>query len=252
MATLFISDVHLSSERPAKLDLFRRLIEGPAREAEALYILGDLFEVWLGDDDTTPPYPEVLTLLGGLSESGVPLYVMHGNRDVLLGEGFAEQTGCVLIPDPTEIDLYGESTLLMHGDTLCTRDLEYQAFRRIAHDPQWQRQFLDRPLGERAAIGQQLRMDSKKATGQKDSAIMDVTPEAVEEEMARYNVLRLIHGHTHRPAVHEINVAGRPARRTVLGDWYVRDSVLVCEPDDRQRLLRVEEYLEESGSGVRE
>lgn len=245
-STLFISDLHLDSRRPDKLELFQRLLAGPARRADALYVLGDLFEAWLGDDDLRPPHAAALSALRGLSEAGVALYVLHGNRDFLMGSGFAEQTGAVLLPDPGLIDLYGEQVLIMHGDLLCTLDVDYQAFRQQVHNPLWQRQFLAMPLAQRAAIAMQLREGSQQATAHKAESIMDVEPGEVLRVMKDHGVRTLIHGHTHRPAIHALEIDDAPATRIVLGDWYQRDSVLVYTPEER-RLLGVEEYLAEAG-----
>lgn len=227
MATLFISDLHLDALRPEPLTRFRALLAGPARQAEALYILGDLFEAWIGDDDDRPPHPGVIASLADLAATGTPVYVMRGNRDFLMGARFEVETGCRLLPDPTVVDLYGEPMLLMHGDTLCTEDLEYQAFRRQVRDPRWQSGFLARPLAERAALAQKAREGSRMATQGKAEAIMDVTPEAVVETMQTHGVRQLIHGHTHRPAIHRLVLQSGEACRIVLGDWYQTDSVLV-------------------------
>ena len=220
MPILFISDLHLSHERPEKLALFFELLRGPARRAQALYILGDLVEVWIGDDDTTPPHPEILAALADFSRTGRPLYVMHGNRDFLLGSRFETLTGAQLIADPSVIDLYEVKTLLMHGDLLCTKDTAYQRFRRHVRAPDWQRRALALPLAERAALAGLLRADSQSAMQQKAMAIMDVDPEAVEQTMIAHGVAQLIHGHTHRPAIHRFTLNGQAARRIVLGDWY--------------------------------
>jgi UDP-2,3-diacylglucosamine hydrolase len=250
MSTLFISDIHLSDQRPDKLRLFERLLLGPARSAEALYILGDLFELWLGDDDRTPPHPQVLAWIREVRSNGVPVYFMRGNRDVLAGSSFAKMTGSTLLNDPTLIDLYGEQTLLMHGDTLCTRDIGYQRFRRLAHHPWVQRVFLSLPFWLRARIGKGLRTNSIATTPLKPPEIVDVDEVAVDQAFNAYGVRRLIHGHTHRPGVHEHRSDAGPARRTVLPDWYAGDGVLVCDPDGLQRMLRVAEYLEESAGGT--
>jgi UDP-2,3-diacylglucosamine hydrolase len=235
MATLFISDLHLDALRPEPLRHFQVLLAGPARRAEALYILGDLFEAWIGDDDDRPPHPEVLSALADLSATGTPVYVMRGNRDFLMGPGFEAQTGCRLLPDPTVVALYGEATLLMHGDTLCTEDLEYQAFRRQVRDPRWQSGFLARPLAERAALAEKAREGSRMATQGKAEAIMDVSPKTVVETMQAHGVRQLIHGHTHRPAIHRLMLCSGEARRIVLGDWYESDCVLVL--DERGPML---------------
>ena len=227
MATLFISDLHLSPERPEKLALFYQLLSGPARDAEALYILGDLFEAWIGDDDTTSPHHEVVEALAHYAATGKPLYLMHGNRDFLMGREFEARSGGTLLPDPFIVDLYGEKTLLMHGDTLCTQDVDYQAFRKQVRDPRWIQGFLQKPLAERAAIASNLREGSRAATRQKEAVIMDVDPATVSQTMSDYGVRQLIHGHTHRPAIHLLEIQSQSARRIVIGDWYERDLVLV-------------------------
>jgi UDP-2,3-diacylglucosamine hydrolase len=177
----------------------------------------------------------------GLSQcaaSGTPVFVMHGNRDFLLGEQFAEQCSCTLLQDPALVDLYGTPTLLMHGDLLCTDDTEYQAFRQTARDPQWQAGFLKNPLEERRRIAIEMRVTSQEKTSNKAESIMDVSQAAVIRTMAENRVPRLIHGHTHRPGVHELLIAGEPAQRIVLGDWYEQGSVLECSPGgcDLQRI----------------
>ncbi|MGH8580771.1 MAG: UDP-2,3-diacylglucosamine diphosphatase [Gammaproteobacteria bacterium] len=242
MTTLFISDLHLSEERPDKLALFLEFLLGPARGSEALYILGDLFEVWLGDDDDTPPIPSILKRLADLQEAKVPLYIMRGNRDFLMGDAFEAKTGCTLLPDARVIDLYGSKTLLLHGDTLCTKDVEYQAFRQMVHNPEWQAQALAAPLAARRAMAKQLRKESVVAMQGKTPLIMDVDQEAVQSTMRQYGAFRLIHGHTHRPAVHRFMLGGQPAERIVLGDWYEEDSVLVCD-EHGSRAMRVAQCI---------
>ncbi len=237
--TLFISDLHLDPQRPYMLALFRRFLAGIDAEAcDGLYILGDLFEAWIGDDEDDPVLLRVLEDLAALSARGVPLSLMHGNRDFLIGERFAERTGARLLADPSVIDLYGRPTLLMHGDTLCTDDVDYQAFRAQVRNPDWQAAFLARPLAERRAIAAGLRETSKTETAGKAAEIMDVNAEAVVRALAEQGVDRLIHGHTHRPALHRLEVAGRAAQRIVLGDWYQTGSALLCTADDC-RLLEV-------------
>ena len=228
-ATLFISDLHLSDERPAITALFLEFLKERAVGAAALYILGDLFEVWLGDDAVLPGYVPVLRGLKALAAGGVPLYVMHGNRDFLLGEQFARECGCQLLPDPTVIDLYGEPTLLMHGDTLCTDDIEYQQLRVHLRRTETQREFLALGLEQRLAVARQYRAESRARSRSKSEAIMDVNQAAVEAILRHHGVRRLIHGHTHRPAVHRLTVDGNEARRLVLGDWYEQGSVLACD-----------------------
>jgi UDP-2,3-diacylglucosamine hydrolase len=230
MSTLFISDLHLSAERPAITALFLDFLRTRARQAEALYILGDLFEYWIGDD--VAQHPDYRPLIAGLREltnAGVPVFVMHGNRDFLLGAEFEKETGCRLIPDPTVISLYGESTLLMHGDTLCTDDVAYLKFRSMVRNPDWVKMFLDKPIPERIAIVRDYREISKAATATKKPEIMDVNPDAVEVALRTHGVRHMIHGHTHRPAQHTLQVGSDTVRRTVLGDWYDQGSVLVCD-----------------------
>lgn len=237
--TLFISDLHLDPQRPHMLALFRRFLAGiDTGTCDGLYILGDLFEAWIGDDEDDPALLAVLDHLAALGTRGVPVAVMHGNRDFLLGERFAERTGARLLPDPSVIELYGRPTLLMHGDTLCTDDVAYQAFRAQVRNPDWQAAFLARPLAERRAIAASLRETSKTETAGKAAEIMDVNADAVIQALAEQGVDRLIHGHTHRPALHSLEVAGRPAQRIVLGDWYDTGSALLCTANDC-RLLGV-------------
>lgn len=229
MSTLFISDLHLDPDRPVITALFLDFLQHRAAGAEALYILGDLFEAWIGDDDDARLGRQVAAALKDLTSRGVPVYLIHGNRDFLLGERFAAAGGVNLLPEATVIDLYGTPTLIMHGDTLCTDDLTYQGFRAQVRSPQWQAQLLARPLAERRQIARQLREGSQQATRQKASEITDVNPDEVIRIMRKYEVSRLIHGHTHRPAIHELLIDGKPAQRIVLGDWYEQGSVLSCD-----------------------
>ncbi len=230
MATLFISDLHLSQERPTITPLLLRFLQGPARQAEALYILGDLFEAWLGDDMVLPDYQAAITGLKALSEV-VPLYIMYGNRDFLMREGFEAMTGGKLLDEETVIDLYGCPTLLMHGDTLCTDDIAYQEFRTMVRNPQWQAELLNKTPAERLELAQKLRQISKTEMQGKEAGIMDVNQAAVEQAMQTHHVQQLIHGHTHRPAVHEFQLEDQAAKRIVLADWYQTGGVLVCEAD---------------------
>lgn len=226
MTTLFISDLHLSRERPEILNLFLEFLQQEAQQAEALYILGDLFEVWIGDDAATPDILPVIEALKKLTQSGVPLYIMVGNRDFLMGEEFAKFTGCTLIPDPYLIDLYGTTTLLMHGDTLCTDDGDYQKFRSLVRSSDWQSSFLGKSIQERISYAQQAREASKMLTQEKPEEIMDANEQAVTNALLKSKTNLLIHGHTHRPAVHSLEIDGEPAKRIVLGDWYAQESVL--------------------------
>jgi len=227
MSTLFISDLHLDAERPDITSLFGRFIDEEARSADALYILGDLFEAWVGDDDPSQTGAFVAQRLRGLRDAGVPVYFMRGNRDFLLGDAYARRAGVTILPDPSVVMLHGRPTLLLHGDTLCSDDVAYQQFRTQTRDPDWQRQFLAQPLEARLAFAQQARAASQtrqsglKAQGTMD-AITDVTPATVDGTFARFGVDAMIHGHTHRPAVHD-HAGGR---RIVLGDWYEQGSVL--------------------------
>jgi UDP-2,3-diacylglucosamine hydrolase len=229
MATLFISDLHLDPSRPAITKLFLELLRTEARRAEALYILGDFFEAWIGDDDPDPHHGLVMSGLQELTGRGLPVFFMHGNRDFLVGPAFAGRTGVKLLADPTVITLYGTPTLLMHGDTLCTDDLEYQKVRKMFRDPAWQKTFLAKSLDERRAFAARARTESKVQTATKAEYIMDVNQGAVEEAMRQHGVTRLIHGHTHRPAVHRFGAGGRDLTRIVLGDWYQHASSLRWE-----------------------
>lgn len=219
MLQLFISDLHLDDERPATTRAFLNFLQQEARDADQLYILGDFFESWIGDDDSSPLIDTVTAALRELSSAGTELFIMQGNRDFLLGEVFCQAVGAKLLPDPSVINLAGEPTLLMHGDSLCTADKEYIAFRQLARSEAWQREVLAKPLEERRALARQLRMASFEANSNKADDIMDVTPEEVCAQMAAAGCLRLIHGHTHRPARHQVTVNGKSGERWVLGDW---------------------------------
>ncbi|WP_018973796.1 UDP-2,3-diacylglucosamine diphosphatase [Rudaea cellulosilytica] len=226
MATLLISDLHLDPQRPRIMDLFADLLAGEARRADALYILGDLFDSWIGDDDDAALATQVAQATRALRDSGVPIWFMHGNRDFLLGADYAARAGMSLLADPSVVELGGERVLLMHGDTLCTDDTEYLKFRALVRDPRWQAQFLAKPLAERRAFAAQARGESQKHTSAARPEIMDVNQEAVVAAMRAHGVRRLIHGHTHRPATHRFQLDGHAAERVVLGDWYEQDSVL--------------------------
>lgn len=230
MATLFISDLHLCAQRPAVILLFLDFLRKRAARAEALYILGDLFEYWIGDDALhDAEFTAIVAALHTLTQGGTPAYILHGNRDFLIGRDFEKASGCRLLPDPTLIDLYGERVLLMHGDTLCTDDVAYLNFRHMVRDPQWIAGFLGKSVDERNAVVRNLRETSKAAMAEKKPEIMDVNADTVVSVMRQQGVRHLIHGHTHRPAQHDLRIDGQPARRTVLGDWYEQGSVLVCD-----------------------
>ncbi len=237
MSTLFVSDIHLSTTRPERVAAFLALLELASGHTGGLYILGDLFDQWLGDDDDSPPHPEVMAALALLAGNGVPVQVMHGNHDFLLGKDFLARSGCQLLPDPSVIDLYGQPVLLSHGDLYCVDDLDYQKLRALTRRPDFQRQFLTLPLNERRQQAEALRLRSRAAMVEKSDAIMDVNPAVVEQALRNSGARLLIHGHTHRPADHEHLVDGMPARRFVLGDWYHGESILRCtEAGDFQRL----------------
>lgn len=224
--TLFISDLHLDRGSPEIARQFLGFLDGEARTADALYILGDLFEVWLGDDDPDPANREIVTALRRLTDGGVRCFVMHGNRDFLIGERFCNETGAWLLDDGTVIDLHGERVLLLHGDVLCTDDVSYQRLRRIVRHPVTRWVFRHMTLGQRRALARKLREGSRMHVGETAPEIMDVNAAAVAETFRRTGVRTMIHGHTHRPAVHELNAGVDGARRIVLGDWYAQGSVL--------------------------
>lgn len=229
LTTLFVADLHIGGEQPLVTDRFIEFLQTQANHAEALYILGDLFEVWLGDDAVQPEQRKILDALKQLSQHGVAIFVMRGNRDVLLGQAFEKMSGCRLLDDPTVIDLYGQKTLLTHGDILCTDDGEYQQFRSMVHNPKWQQQFLSNSIEQRITIARQYRSESSARNQQKTAAIMDVNSNAVIDMMQKHGVNRLIHGHTHRPAVHDLAINSHPAQRIVVGDWLQQNSQLICD-----------------------
>lgn len=227
MTTLFISDLHLDESRPAVTRAFFQFLAEHAATADALYILGDFFEVWIGDDDDDPFNR---TIVDALAQLNTPLYVMCGNRDFLLGQRFAAETGATLLTDPTVIDLYGQPVLLMHGDSLCTRDTAYMAFRQQARSPAWQQAMLSKPLAERRAIALHLRQQSQNNNNLKAEDIMDVTAEEVILEMSAAGVTTLIHGHTHRPARHQVSLDQQDGERIVLGDWHANAWWIAASP----------------------
>jgi UDP-2,3-diacylglucosamine hydrolase len=228
--SLFISDLHLSAKHPHSIAAFQRFIATLAPQAEVLYILGDLFEYWAGDDDRHDPFhAQVVSALHDLSRRGIKIYLMHGNRDLLMGDALAKAAGATLLDDPTLLDLYGTPTLLSHGDTLCTDDVEYQKFRAQVHDAEFQKNFLAQPLAARKAYIEQLRQQSTSAKQSKDNTIMDVNIDAVAALLRKHNYPRLIHGHTHRPKRHEHVVDGHGCERWVLSDWDQQASALRCD-----------------------
>lgn len=222
---LFISDLHLDPSRPGIVRLFLEFLARARGEAQALYILGDLFEAWIGDDAVSGEEP-ALAGLRAFAASGRPLYVMRGNRDFLLGEDFERLTGARLLAEPKVIRIDGEPVLLLHGDSLCTDDHEYQRFRAMVRNPAWQRQFLALGIAERIQQARAARGESSQRNSALEDHLMDVNQATVVEAMAEHGVRTLVHGHTHRPGIHRLEVDGQPARRIVLGDWYDQGSVL--------------------------
>lgn len=237
MSTLFISDLHLDPERPATTRAFVDLLQGKARHCDALYILGDFFEAWVGDDDDAPLSREVIAALRALTDSGVPVFFMHGNRDFLVGEQFARDSGCSLLADPSVVSLYGKPVLLMHGDLLCTDDTDYQAFRAQCRSAAWQQQVLALPLQQRRELAAKLRQDSREASSNKAEDIMDVNAGAVMAALAEHGVDLLIHGHTHRPQIHTLTTPDGDKTRVVLGDWDSHSWVLDYRPNHQFRLI---------------
>lgn len=235
MSTFFISDIHLDESHPEIARLFFDFLL--SLQADALYILGDLFDVWMGDDTATPFHQSIISALKSVVQKGIPIYLMPGNRDFLLGSAFEKASGCQLLSDPTVINLYGQPTLLMHGDTLCTQDKRYLAFRRVVRNPYVQVVFLKLPLFIRQSIAQSLRQASQRHTAQTTAEIMDVTPALIPDIMRQYQVKQLIHGHTHRPAIHYISQPQGQIRRIVLGDWDCSGHMLEYVPSGEAKLI---------------
>jgi UDP-2,3-diacylglucosamine hydrolase len=226
MTTLFVSDLHLDAACPEAITQFEGLLAGEARSADALYILGDLFEAWVGDDDDDPARQRACEALRSLTRSGVPAYVMHGNRDFLLGAGFEARTGVRLLADPTVVSLGGERVLLTHGDALCTADVAYQRLRALVRQVRWQRRLLRLPLPVRRLLSGAARAGSRAHTGRIAGYIMDADPQAVRAALGAAGASVLVHGHTHRPGVESIELPAGRARRIVLGAWYEQGSLL--------------------------
>ena len=234
MSTLFIADLHLDDSRPQITSLFEHyLASDEVRHADALYILGDLVEAWIGDDDDAELPQRIANATRAVRDAGIPVYFMVGNRDFLLGEPFAQRAGLTLLDDGVVHDLYGTPTLLMHGDALCTDDIAYQAVRRNVRTAEWKAQVLAMSLDARRAFAAKAREDSRAHTGSTHETIMDVNADAVAAAMRNANVRHLIHGHTHRPAIHHLDLNGQTAERIVLGDWYEQGSVLRVTPEGR-------------------
>jgi UDP-2,3-diacylglucosamine hydrolase len=229
MARLFVSDVHLHAGAPQAIEQFLDFLSTQASAAEALYILGDLFEAWVGDDDREPANERVCRALRALSARGVACFALHGNRDFLLGRGFCERSGCRLLSDPVIAQLDGERVLITHGDALCTDDHSYQELRSIVREPAWQRRFLALPRAHRELLADEARAGSRRHTSRTVPYVMDTNSAAVTAAFRAARVRRMIHGHTHRPGVHDLEIDGERAQRIVLGAWYEQGSYLYCE-----------------------
>jgi UDP-2,3-diacylglucosamine hydrolase len=237
VAYVFASDLHLSCENPEKTALFESFLTRTAKSAEALFLLGDVFEIWLGDDDDSDPHPQIIAALRQFANSGAHLFVMRGNRDFLFGPQFADATGATLLPDWHTIDLFGVPTLLTHGDLLCTKDVQYQEFRKYVRDPANQKSFLACTLDERRKIAANTRSGTQASMLEKDEVIMDVEQTTVDRIMSESKVDQLIHGHTHRAASHQFkSETGIARERHVLGDWYELGSVIVAGSNGLNRL----------------
>jgi len=239
MTIIFISDLHLDEQRPDITELFLRFLKTEAKQASALYILGDFFEAWIGDDDLSPFNQTIISALKNATQQGLPIYMMHGNRDFLLGKNFFKQTGCVLLPDEYVLDIYGSPTLLLHGDTLCTTDTAYLKFRKKSRNWLMQKLFLLKSLQARLLLAKKYRDASKAHTSTLSDNIMDVTQAEVIRVMQKYQVQHLIHGHTHREAVHEFQLDNVLRTRTVLGAWHERGSALICDEFGNKRLVEI-------------
>jgi len=237
LAVHFVADLHLDPAQPVLADAFHRYLAGPARSADALYILGDLFEVWLGDDISIPRHRSTVAALSDLAATGVTLYFQRGNRDFAVGNAFARLTGVCVLDDPAIIDLFDTRTLLSHGDMLCTDDIEHLEFRRRYTDPAWRERMLALPKLVRRLLGYWARHKSRRGKRRKPESIMDVNPEAVRRAMTEHRADRLIHGHTHRPAIHAVELGGRRGERIVIPDWRPEQmEYLVCDEDGCRRV----------------
>ena len=227
--TFFIADLHLTDERPVATGHFFHFLDEEVAGADALYILGDLFEAWIGDDHDEQVAHDTARRLKSLADAGTPIFFMHGNRDFMLAKRYAERSGMALITDPSRVDLYGTPTLLMHGDTLCTDDVDYQTFRRRIRHPMMLGLLRHLPFAMRRGLARQARAGSESAKADKPGAIMDVNADAVANTLHAQHARRLIHGHTHRPAQHIHVVDGHDCERWVVPDWYTRWGYVVCD-----------------------
>lgn len=237
MKTLFISDLHLDENQPEMADLFFNFLKNKAIKSDALYILGDFFEAWIGDDDLSPFNLKIIEALNSATQQGLPIYFAHGNRDFLIGKRFLKATGCQLLPDEYVVNLYGTPILLMHGDTLCTLDVKYLKFRKKSRTWLYKKLASWKSLASRRELAARMRAASKQHLRNTSEYIMDVTQEEVERLMRKHQVQHLIHGHTHREAVHHFELDGQGATRTVLGAWHDRGSVLVCDQNGARELV---------------
>ena len=223
---LFISDLHLSPERPDIIQLFHKFLDEKQGQISDLYILGDFVEYWLGDDDKAEGLSSVFDRLKTFSDNGHGIFLMHGNRDFLMGQDFADRCGCTLIEEPFVLNSEKNRVLLMHGDVLCTDDTSYQMFRKMVRNKQWQKDFLSKSLEQRTSLAKAMREKSKQETKEKTEEIMDVNQQSVENAFLDHNAQIIIHGHTHRPGMHKLETSQHPATRIVLGDWYKKGSYL--------------------------
>lgn len=229
MSILFISDLHLNEDHPQAIEIFHQFLKTHAKQAQSLYILGDFFETWIGDDNLTSLNQRIIKALRETTDNGLPIYIMHGNRDFLIGKQFLRATGCYKLPDEHVVNIYGTPTLLMHGDTLCTLDIKYLKARKKYHNWFVQKLFLLKSLKKRQNIAANLRQTSKKHISTLSENIMDVTQSEVESRMQKHGVLHLIHGHTHRQDVHQFELNSQAATRTVLGAWHEQGNALCCD-----------------------
>lgn len=231
MQQLFVSDLHLEDARPDITRAFFHLLDQLHGQYEELYLLGDIFEVWLGDDTPSTGAHQLAEKLHAIASQGVRIFLMHGNRDFLIGQAYADRCGASLIQEPWLLTVSGKKALLMHGDVLCTQDVDYLAFRQMVRNPTWQSAFLSKPIAERIAIGRELREKSQASAKEKADTIMDVTPAEVVTIMEQHQIELLIHGHTHRPAVHAVALASSNGTRMVLGDWYKMGWYILADKD---------------------
>lgn len=238
--TLFISDLHLCQEQPEATSLFLNFLKNQAKNADALYILGDFFEVWIGDDDHNDFNMKNIQALREYTASGIPTYFMRGNRDFLIGKRFAKETGIQLLKDPTIIQLYNTPTLLLHGDSLCTLDVKHQKMRKIMHNRLYQKLTLMLPLRIRRHYANRFRNISRNNKAHLANSIMDVTPDEVIRVMGEANVKTLIHGHTHRPAIHQLSIHQKPAKRIVLGAWHQQGNYLRVDENGDSTLFNLD------------